>query len=124
MIDPRISDVVPVAAPPAVPERIQGRRKRPVELGRDRPRVRALGLRRVDDDDLGLIAERGAEAEPEVHRHADDQREVCSLEPRAARAGEEDLVVGGHASARQAVEEHRDSQLLGGSSRAPSPRPQ
>ena len=57
--------------------------------------------------------ERAAEAEPEVERNADHQRHVGLAETRAARAGEEQLVVGGHAAAGQPVEEHRDLQLLG-----------
>ena len=67
----------------------------------------------VEHDDLGLLAEGLPEAEAEVHRDADDERHVGALERRAARAGEEELVVGRHAAARQAVEEHRDPQLLG-----------
>ena len=72
----------------------------------------ALGLGDVDRDDLRLLAERLAEAEPEVHRHADDERDVGALERGAARAREEELVVGGDAPAREAVEEDGDPARL------------
>ena len=72
----------------------------------------AHGLGDVDRDQLRLGAERAAEAEPEVHRHADHERDVGVRERRPARAGEEQLVVGGHHAAGQAVEEDRDPQLL------------
>ena len=36
----------------------------------------ALGLGDVDDHDLGVLPEGGAEAEPEVHRDADHERHV------------------------------------------------
>ena len=88
-------------------------RERPVALGGDGPRMAALGLGAVDDDDLGVLAERRPEAEPEVHRHAHDERHVGVLQALRARAGEEQLVVGRHAAARQPVEEHGDAQLLG-----------
>ena len=55
----------------------------------------------------------GAEAEPEVERRADHEREVGAAQPGAARAREGQLVVGGNAAARQAVDEHRDPELLG-----------
>ncbi len=73
----------------------------------------ALGLGRVDHDDLGVGPERGAEAEPEVERDADHERDVRPASAGAARPREEQLVVGGHAAAGEAVEEHRDPQLLG-----------
>ena len=75
--------------------------------------MRALGRRDVDRDHLGLGREGGAEAEPEVERDADHQRDVGAAQPGAARAGEGELVVGGHAAAAQAVEEHGDPQRLG-----------
>ena len=70
------------------------------------------GLGHVDDNDLGVVAERTAEAKPEVHRHADDDRHVGALQRLPAHAREEQLAVGRHAAARQAVEEHRDAQRL------------
>src|SRR5213079_2597152 len=67
-------------------QRVERRADASVELGRDRPRMVTLGLRPVDHHDLGLLAEGGAEAEAEVHRDADDDRDVGSLETGAARA--------------------------------------
>ena len=84
----------------------------------------ALGLGDVDRDDLRLLAERAAEAEPEVHRHADHERDVGALQRRAARAREEARVVGRQAAARQAVEEHRDAAASASSRSASSPWPQ
>ena len=72
---------------------------------------RRFGL--VDDDDLGLRSEGGAEAESEIERNADDERDVGSAEPVAARAGEEAGMVGGQAPAGQPVEKHGDAQLIG-----------
>ena len=71
----------------------------------------AQRLRAIDHDDLGVLAERPAEPEAEVHRHADDERDVGVRERRAARTAEEQLVVRGHAAARQAVEEDGDPPL-------------
>ena len=47
----------------------------------------ALGLGAVEHDQLGLLAEGAAEAEPEVHRHADHERDVGALQrhPSCAR---------------------------------------
>ena len=73
----------------------------------------ALGLGDVDRDHLALGREGGAEREPEVERHPDHERDVGLAEPGAARAGEEQLVVGGHAAAAEPVEEHRDPVALG-----------
>ena len=64
-------------------------------------------------DDLGLLAEGAAEAEPEVERHADDQGHVGALQAGAAGAAEGELVVGGDAAAAHAVEEDRDAERLG-----------
>ena len=63
-----------------------------------------------------------AEAEPEVHRHADHERHVGAFQRLRARAREEQLVVGRHAAARQAVEEHRDPQRLAPARAAPPRR--
>ena len=82
------------------------------ELRRHLARVGALGRGRAHDHDLGLVAERGAEAEAEVHRHSDHQRHVGALQPGPARTREELRVVGRHAAARQAVQEHWDPELL------------
>ena len=102
------------ACSPAAARRSSERRTdRAVALRRDRPRMAALGLGRVDHDDLRVLAEGPAEAEPEVHRHADHQRHVGALQRLRARAREEQLVVGGDAAAREPVEEHRDPQRLG-----------
>ena len=74
--------------------------------------VSAFGAasRRIE---LGLLAEAAAEAEPEVDRHADDERDVGALQAGAAGAAEGKLVVGGEAAAAQAVEEDRDPERLG-----------
>jgi hypothetical protein len=48
--------------------------------------MRPLRRRRAQHHDLGVLAERAAEAEPEVHRHADDQRQVRALQAGAACA--------------------------------------
>ena len=74
--------------------------------------VSALGAG-VEADQLRLLAEAAAEAEPEVDRHADHQRDVGPLEPGAAGAAEGELVVGGQAAAAEAVEEDRDPERLG-----------
>jgi hypothetical protein len=65
----------------------------------------------ADHDDLGVVAERPAEAEPEVHRHADHKRDVGALERCAAHAREEGRVVGGHAAARKPVQQHGNLEL-------------
>ena len=57
--------------------------------------------------------EGGAEAEPEVHRHADHQRDVGLAERGAAGARERQPVVGRHAAAGEPVEEDRDAAPLG-----------
>ena len=67
----------------------------------------------VEPDELRLLAERAAEAEPEVERQADRERDVGLLQPVAAGAGERELVVGGQAAAAHAVEEHRRAERLG-----------
>ena len=55
-----------------------------VDLGA-RLAVSAFG-RDVEPDDLRLLAEAAAEAEPEVHRHADHERHVGALQgPRRGR---------------------------------------
>ena len=94
-------------------QRVEDPRDRPVELGGHRPRVVAQRLGAVDDHELGLLAEGLPEAQAEVHRDADDERHVGALQPVRARPREEQLVVGGHAAAREAVEEDRDAELLG-----------
>ena len=84
----------------------------------------ALGLGDVDHDDLGIRRERGAETEPEVERDPDHQGDVGVAEGGAARAREEELVIGGHAPAREAVQEHGDPQLLrDGQQRVLAPAP-
>ena len=69
--------------------------------------------RGVEPDQLGLLAEAAAEAEPEVDRDADDERHVGAPEPGAARAAEGKLVIGGEAAAAEAVEEDGDAERLG-----------
>ena len=101
------------AARAALAQRVEDRGQPAVELRRHGPRVVAQRLGAIDRDDLGLLAERLAEAQAEVHRHADHEREVRALQGHPARAGEEQLVVRRHAPARQAVEEHGDPALLG-----------
>jgi hypothetical protein len=56
--------------------------------------------------------------------HADDQGDVRALQARPSARGEEQLVVGGHAAAGQAVEEHGDAELLGELEQRVSPWPQ
>ena len=94
-------------------QRVQRAREVAVELGGDRPRVLALGLGDVDHDELAVLAERLAEAEPEVHRDADHERDVGALQAGAARAREEERVVGRQAAAREPVEEDRYAERLG-----------
>ncbi len=84
-----------------------------VELRGGLARGVAVGACRVDDHDLGVLAERRAEAQPEVHGHPDHQGHVGLLEALPSRARECKLVVGGHASAPQPVHEHGDPELLG-----------
>ena len=67
----------------------------------------------VEPDQLRLLAEAAAEAEPEVDRHADDERHVGPLQAGAAGAAEGQLVVGGEAAAAQPVEEDGDPERLG-----------
>ena len=87
--------------------------------------MRPLRLGHVDGHDLGVVPERPTEAEPEVERHADHERDVGLGEGLAARAREEQLVVGGHAAARQPVEEHGHAERRApSSSSASSPCPQ
>ena len=95
----------------ALPDRVERRRDAAVTLGRRLAGVRPLGLDPVDDDDLGLLTEGLAEGQPEVHRHADDDRYVGLAQAGRAGPGEEELVVGRHAAPRQAVEEDRDTAL-------------
>jgi hypothetical protein len=97
----------------AAGQRAQRRVHAAVELDGRPARVVALGLGAAQHDDLRLVAERAAEPQPEVHRHADDERDVGALQRLASRAREEELVVGGHAAARQPVEEDRDPAALG-----------
>jgi hypothetical protein len=73
----------------------------------------ALGLGHIDHHDLRVLAERAAEAEPEVHRHADHQGDVRPLQPVGACPREEQLVVGRHAATCKPVEEHGNPQRLG-----------
>ena len=91
---------------------VERRRQRAVELSRDRPRVLAQRLGDVDDDDLRLRPERLAEAEAEIHRHADHERHVGVRQCRPPGAREEQVMVGRHAAAREAVEEDRHAELL------------
>ena len=97
----------------AVGERPQRARQVAVELGGDRPRRHPLGLGGVQHDQLGLRAERLPEAEPEVHRHAGDERHVGVPQGGAAGAGEEQGVAGRHAAAGEPVEEHGHAAGLG-----------
>src|SRR5918994_1667475 len=99
-------------AGPRRAQRVERARDVPVKLGGHRARVIALRARRPDHHELRVVAERAAEPEPEVHRDAHHQRDVGSLQPGASRAREEVRVVGGHAAARQAVQEHGYLELL------------
>jgi hypothetical protein len=54
----------------------QGRRQVAVEPGRDRPGMLPFGLHAISNDQLGVRSEYGAESQPEVHRHPDDERDV------------------------------------------------
>ena len=74
------------AAGGALAQRVERRGDAAEQLGRHLARVRALGRRRAHDHDLGVVAERAAEAQPEVHRHADHDRHVGALQARAAGA--------------------------------------
>ena len=79
-----------------------------------RQAVRGQRVRRdVEADHLRLGAEAAAEAEPEVERHADDERDVGALQRGRAGAAEGEVVVGGQAAAAEAVEEDRDAERLG-----------
>ena len=75
--------------------------------------MRALGSGAVCHDELCLRTEHPAEAQPEIHRHADDQRDVGLLQRFRTRPGESQFVVGGHDAAGHAVHQDRDAQLLG-----------
>ena len=97
----------------AVGERPQRAGQVAVELGGDRPRRHPLGLGGVQHDKLGLRAERLPEAEPEVHRHAGDERHVGLPQGGAAGAREEQGVAGRHAAAGEPVEEHGHAPGLG-----------
>ena len=83
-------------SPPPAASRIAARLARDVadqvDLGRPVGDQRVRGD--VEPDDLRLLAEAAAEAEPEVHRHADHQGHVGPLQRGAARAAEGQLVVG------------------------------
>ena len=95
--------------------RAQGVERRgdpPVQLRRRLARVWVGGRRGAEHHDLRLLAERAAEAETEIHRHPNDERDVGTLQGGASRAREEAFVIGGHAPARQAVEEHGNPELL------------
>jgi hypothetical protein len=67
-------------------ERAAARRQRSVELRRDRSRVIARGFGDIDHDHLGVGAEHRPEAEPEVERHPDHERDVGPAERYPARA--------------------------------------
>ena len=72
----QIADPGLVVAGGRARQRRQDRRQVAVEPGRDLARMRTLGLDAVGDDQLGLLAEHAAEAEPEIHRHPDHQRNI------------------------------------------------
>jgi hypothetical protein len=74
---------------------------------------RQLVRRRIQVDDLGLLAEARPEAEPEVERQADREGDVRLLQALPAGAAEAQLVVGGEAAAAHAVQEHGDAERLG-----------
>ena len=67
----------------------------------------------VEPDQLRLLAEAAAEAEPEVNRHADDQGNIGSLQSGAPRPAEGQLMVGGKATAAEPVEEDRNAERFG-----------
>ena len=72
----------------------------------------ALGLGHVDHDDLRVIAKGAAKAETKVHRNPDHECDVGSLKRVRARPRKEQLVVGGNATAGEAVQEDRNAQRL------------
>ncbi len=67
----------------------------------------------VEPDQLRLLAEGAAEAEPEVERHADHQGDVRAAERGRAGAAEGEVVVGRQAAAAEPVEEDRDPERFG-----------
>ena len=90
------------------------RRRDPADQLQLGPAVRGQLVRSlVEPDQLRLLAERAAEAEPEVERHADHERDVGPLQPLAAGAAEAELVVGRQTAAAHAVEEDGDPERLG-----------
>ncbi len=101
--------------PPA--RRLADRRQARPHVADQVDRGGAVGVQRVrrnvQADDLRLLAEAAAEAEPEVHRHADHQGHVGPLQRRAAGPAEGELVIGRQAATAEPVEEDRDPQRLG-----------
>ena len=73
----------------------------------------AAGLDAVGHDELGLFAEHLAEAEPEIHRHADHQRHVGPAQCLRPGPRKRHRVVGGHHTAGHPVHQHRDLPFLG-----------
>jgi len=71
----------------------------------------ALGLGRVDDDDVGLLPECRPERQAEVHRDPDDQGDVGALQAHSPHAREEQLVVGGYAHTGQPAQRDGEPQL-------------
>ncbi len=73
----------------------------------------AFGCDTVRHDELGLRPEDCAEAQPEIHRHSDDQRNVRLPQRFSANPGERQRVVGGNRAAGHAVHQHRNLEFLG-----------
>ena len=73
---PQLADPRLVVARSRAGQRCENGRQISVEAGGDGARVGLVGCDTVNSDEFGVGAEHAAEAEPEVHRHPDHQRNV------------------------------------------------
>ncbi len=110
---PQLADPVLMVRAARGGQRREYCRQVPVQTGRYRPRMLALGLGTVRHDELGLRSEHLAEAQPEIHRDADDERHVRLAQRFCPRPREGQRMVGGDNAAGHPVHQHRDLPFFG-----------